>query len=327
MSRYGPPEQYGPESSQEGGSAPGSPAPYRPDPYRPDPYRQGGYPPPGQEHGGPGPERYGPDPHGPGGYGGPGRYGASEPYGARDPYGATDPYGARDPYGTPEPHDVRDPYGHPPHGQYPPARPGPDYPSPGVGGSPEETWDDSVRVTAAADDDEDEAGPPESPRRPLLLYGAVAVLAVLAAAGVGYALFLLTSGDSDPVAVEPTAPLVTGSPTASPAGEDEEAVGEEGTDGDTTGMNAAMARVEDCLVNDGTPDNPQMRIVACDDEDEAEAGQLFEVLAVVEEEIEGEGSAANEQAQEACAATDDYTHHYYEVADEASFVLCMAERE
>lgn len=168
------------------------------------------------------------------------------------------------------------------------------------------------------------------PRRSIVLYAVVAVLAVLAAVGVGYALFLLTSGDDDQSAG--STPLATGSPSAEANGDGADDGAEEGDgeesgdpDADTLGMNAAMAQEGDCLANDGTPDNPQLRIVACDDEEEAAAGQIFRVVAVVSARVEGEGSEANEEAQEICAETDDYTHHYYEVADDASFVLCMAE--
>lgn len=180
-------------------------------------------------------------------------------------------------------------------------------------------------------------GPAESPRRSIVLYAVVAVLAVLAAVGVGYALFLLTAGGDDQSAGS-TAPTATVSPSGAAEGDGDGAdSGAEGdgadgdgdasgdSDVDTLGMNAAMAQQGDCLANDGTPDNPELRIVACDDEDEAAAGQMFRVVEVVSERVEGEGSEANEEAQQICADADDYTHHYYEVAEDASFVLCMTE--
>jgi hypothetical protein len=140
------------------------------------------------------------------------------------------------------------------------------------------------------------------------------VLVVLAAVGVGYALYLLSGEESEPGATGTPDPTATGDPGPSP--------GPSGSPVDNIGMNAAMARVEDCLVNDGTAEQPQMRIVPCDAAEED--GQVFQVLAIFEERIEGEGEAANEQAQAICADTEGYTHHYYEVGDAASFVLCMA---
>jgi hypothetical protein len=157
------------------------------------------------------------------------------------------------------------------------------------------------------------------PRRNLGLYATVVVLVVLAAAGVGYALYLLSGEEGDggtpgALASADPGPAATTDPTASPD--------PAGSPPDNIGMNAAMAQIDDCLVNDGTAEQPQMRIVACDAE---EPSQVFRVLAVVDERIEGEGEAANQQAQSACGGTEGYTHHYYEVGDGTSFVLCMAE--
>lgn len=201
-----------------------------------------------------------------------------------------DPHGQRpagDDLGPPS-----DPWGQAPAGGYPQA-----YPEPGLGFG--QGWD---------------TPPPQ--RRNVGLYALVAVLVVLAAAGVGYALYLLTGGgDGDPEAQQSPSPTVTTEPTGTP--------GSEASSRDNIGMSAAMAQVDDCLVNDGTPEQPQMRIVPCDTE---EGGQVFQVLAIFPERVEGEGQQANEQAQGICADTEGYTHHYYEVGDSASFVLCMAEQ-
>lgn len=157
---------------------------------------------------------------------------------------------------------------------------------------------------------------PPPQRRNLPLYALVAVLVVLAAAGVGYALYLLTGGgDEEPEARDTPRATSTTQPTGTPD--------PEGSPRENIGMSAAMAQVDDCLVNDGTAEQPQMRIVACDTE---EGGQVFRVLAIFPEQVEGEGQQANEQAQAICADTEGYTHHYYEVGESASFVLCMAER-
>lgn len=155
---------------------------------------------------------------------------------------------------------------------------------------------------------------PEPPRRRNVgLYATITVLVVLAAVGVGYALYLLSGEDADPRAGGDPTPTATSAASPGPSG----------TPVDNIGMNAAMARVDDCLVNDGDSGQPQMRIVACDADQE---GPVFQVLAIFDERIAGQGEAANEQAQSVCAGTEGYKYHYYEVSDSASFVLCMAER-
>lgn len=237
-------------------------------------------------------------------YRGPDQYGnpPSDPWGAPvpGPYQPDPGYGGyAEPYPPPYEQPYPEPYHEPPYQQPPYREP---YPEPYRDPYPPQP---------------PPAPPP--PRRNLGLYVTVVVLVVLAAAGVGYALYLLSGDEGDPgtpgtLATAGPSPAATGDPTASP--------GPAGSPPDNIGMNAAMARVEDCLVNDGSAEQPQMRIVPCDAD---EASQVFRVLAIVDERIEGEGEAANQQAQSACAETDGYTHHYYEVGDGASFVLCMAE--
>ena len=89
----------------------------------------------------------------------------------------------------------------------------------------------------------------------------VAALVLVAAAGVGYALFLLT-GDDEPdenLTVAPTTPPPP--PVTRPPPRSRPRTGQ-------PGVNAAMALVDDCLVNDGTMDDPQMRIVSCDTDEQ-----------------------------------------------------------
>jgi hypothetical protein len=153
------------------------------------------------------------------------------------------------------------------------------------------------------------------PRRNVGLYAVVALLVVLAAGGVGYALYLLSSDEGETTADDPTpAATTTAGPSSSP--------GPNGTPRDNIGMNAAMAQVDDCLVNDGTVDLPEMRIVPCDTDEDT---QVFHVLAIFSERVEGGGAAANEEAQAICAGTEGYKYHYYEVGESASFVLCMTD--
>lgn len=158
------------------------------------------------------------------------------------------------------------------------------------------------------------SGPP--PRRNVGLYALVTLLVVLAAGAVGYALFLLSGDQPEQTGAGGGTPAPTASagPSGSAAPSD--------APRDNIGMNAAMAQVDDCLVNDGTAEQPQMRIVPCDTETEA---QVYQVLAIFSERVDGEGPAANEQAQEICSGTEGYRFHYYEVSETAGFVLCMTD--
>jgi hypothetical protein len=133
----------------------------------------------------------------------------------------------------------------------------------------------------------------------------VAVVVLLAASGVGYALYVL-SGDGEPGVAATTGP----GPSASPR--------------DNVGLSAAVAEVGDCLANDGTFDQPQMRIVRCGEPE----GESYEVLAVLEERAAGSTKSDQDaSAQQICADVEGYTHHYFEVGEQSSFVLCMTEQE
>jgi hypothetical protein len=154
------------------------------------------------------------------------------------------------------------------------------------------------------------------PRRNVGLYALVAVLVVLAAGAVGYALYLLSGDEPE----ETTGGGATPSPTTSATASSEPDAS--ASPRDNIGLNATQAQVDDCLVNDGTDNQPQMRIVACDSD---EGSQVFRILAKFDERVEGEGAAANEQAQEVCSGTEGYKFHYYEVSETASFVLCMTD--
>jgi hypothetical protein len=92
------------------------------------------------------------------------------------------------------------------------------------------------------------------------------------------------------------------------------------------GLNAAMALEGNCLTNLGSEIEPQLQIVQCEDSDYS--GPVYQVLARVDTEVEGESRSAQDAfAQQACTETDGYTHHYFEVSDSLSFVLCMTEYE
>lgn len=260
--------------------------------------------------------RYGPP-------GGP--YGARrEPPGEPDqpPYGPpTDPWGNRqESWGdltVPQP-VYRDP---PPAGA--PYPPGPPYPAPPPAGPP---WASPPQAGGWG-------GPPEGPdqelsagrprRRGRLVLALVAVLVVLLAAAVGSVLFLVSGEDGAPSGGPTTGP---GGPTG-PAAATGPALSPEATPNDNIGMNAAMALVDDCVVNDGTEQDVQLRIVRCDDE--PEDGVVFRVLAVFNEKVTGDEQERLAQAQQICEDTEGYTHHYYEVGESVapSFVLCMAQQD
>lgn len=161
---------------------------------------------------------------------------------------------------------------------------------------------------------------PPPPRRNLGLYAVVAVLVLLAAGGAGYALYLLSGDDGDPGANQTPGPTPTGQVTGTP--------GAGASPGDNVGLSAAAARTDDCLVNDGTADQTQMRIVRCEDDDRPDEAVVYRVLAVVDEQVAGEDNdARHDSAQQICdAAVGEYTHHYFEIGDESSFVLCMAQQ-
>jgi hypothetical protein len=198
-----------------------------------------------------------------------------------------------------------------------------DYQNPGDYRDPRDYRDyrDQAEYRGYPDQEDNWAPPPpplEPARRSTGLYALVALLAVLAAGGVGYALYLLSTQDSDgggnPAGGQTPTPAVTAEASASPA--------PSGSPRDNIGLNAATAEVDDCLINDGSSEQPQMRVVACDSDED---GQVFQVLAIFDERVEGDN--ANEQAQQICADTEGYRYHYYEVSDNASFVICMTERE
>jgi hypothetical protein len=230
-------------------------------------------------------------------YGPPGEPGRRYP----DDYGPPS-----DPWGTAPVADSWGDYGNPPYAD-------PPYPDPYREGD--------QRGYRERDPDVDWAPPPPPlppPRRTTGLYALVTVLVLLAASGVGYALYLLSAEDGDgggaTAGGQTPTPVATTESSASPA--------PSGTPRDNIGLNAATAQVDDCLINDGSSGQPQMRVVPCDTDED---GQVFQVLAIFNERVEGDG--ANEQAQAICADTEGYRYHYYEVSESASFVLCMTERE
>lgn len=328
MSRYGPAGGY-PDPSGESHHA-GQPDDFYPDyrtgRYRPDP----GPPPGGGPHQPADPYQQQADPYQP-----------ADPYQqAPDPYRqAPDPYRrAPDPYQQPaDPwaprqdtwagqtrpqmpyQDPRAPHQHPPATQaypqpgHPPPRHQPGGPGghggPGGYGGPEEE-------------------PP--PRRSAALAAGIVVLVLLVAAGLGGLLFWLTGDDDrDPVGSGDDH-LTTAAPDEAGAnGGDDGDGGDEGDADDgpqsRIGKGAVVAEADDCLVNDSTDDDPAMRIVACDTDEDT---RVYRVLYRADVQVSGETAEEQDSAaHEICGEISGYEYHYRFVGpvEEDSFVLCMRE--
>jgi hypothetical protein len=186
---------------------------------------------------------------------------------------------------------------------------------PDVDPEPDSGWDSSSPLS------------PGRPRRRgnALLFVAVGVLVLVVAGAVGYALYLLSGEEGDPTGFQLPTPEAnaTGAPTAgspaAPSGEPEP-----DSTQNNIGLNATMAREGDCLVNHGTNAEPEMQIVPCESE---EASAVYQVLAKFDLLVDGDDRAAQDaSAQDTCRETAGYTHHYFEVSESASFVLCMSEQ-
>lgn len=183
-------------------------------------------------------------------------------------------------------------------------RPNYDRPYPGAGGHAEPDYD----YPGAGYDRPDWIDPP-SPRRPRrsALVVLLVMVILLVAGGVATVLYL-ASGGGVAVAVQ----------TPEPPGAVGETSSVEGLTSDNIGLAAGLARVGDCLVNDGTDAVLQMRITRCDDED----GQVYRVLARFDE-----AASNDDEASDYCAGIEGYRFHYYFIteAEGQSFVLCMTE--
>jgi hypothetical protein len=187
------------------------------------------------------------------------------------------------------------------------------------GGHTESQWAHDTPHPAHHWDEPPEPPPPGS-RSNIVLYVAVTVLVVVVAGAVAYALYLLSGEETTPDASQRESPAVV---SPSPTGE--EATPDPEQTQDTTGQAASRAQEGDCLLNNGTNDEPEMQIVACDEDVDA---MMYEVLARIDKPVEGDDLAAqNSSAQETCQDTDGYTHHYFEKSELLSFVLCMREKE
>jgi hypothetical protein len=164
--------------------------------------------------------------------------------------------------------------------------------------------------------DWDEPAPPR--RRTGLLVALVLVLVLVVAAGIGAVLFWTSGDGSDPGAggVEsPSAPA-----TGEAADEDENGVPQ-----DRIGMGAVVAQEDDCLVNESTDDDPVMRIVPCDTDEDT---RVYRVLSRADQQVSGETAEEQDSsAHQICGEVGGYQYHYRFVGqtEDDSFVLCMSE--
>lgn len=267
----------------------------------------GGYPPAGDPYGEP------PDAWAAGGYGG------QPPYREHAPYGGQ---GGPDDYGSPPPaaagrgsawRDLTSPQPPPP----PDSTSYLDYPT-----AAQPVYRDDARDRRH--DGPWEHPPPPRRRRTLLVGLLVVALLLVVGGGVLATLSWVASGEAEPdtTAVGPVGPTGTPQPQASEEPDDEPADPQA-----RIGMSAAVVEPDDCMVNDGTDLEPEMRIIDCDDPEQVRT--VYRVLTRFDEPIEGETEQEWDQAaQQLCAEEEEYEVHYRFVADnqDDSFVLCMVEQ-
>jgi hypothetical protein len=275
-------------------------------------------------------------------YGPPGSY-PEEPYGGRhgsphdepaDPDRTYRQAGPEDPYRPPA-----DPWGQPtqpwgqeptqPWGQEQPTQPwGQEQPTQPVG--QRGAWTDLTRPQPGYDPtahhppyqaaDYGWGAPPEPPARRPWLAVLLVLLVLLVAGGVAVTLFWVSGGEEPDQAGGSTTGPGGGSTATGPATPG----GETGPE-DRIGLSATVAQVDDCLVNDGSSQDPVMRIVDCDAD---ESPPVYRILARFDERVTGATEAEqDESAQQICLETDGYEFHYRFVAaaGAGSFVLCLAE--
>jgi hypothetical protein len=145
------------------------------------------------------------------------------------------------------------------------------------------------------------------------------VLVLLVAAGVAATLYWV--GDGAQPAADPTgSPGDEASATATAGGDEDD-----DAPPDRIGMGPAVAQPGDCLINEGTAEEPAMRVVPCDTDEDT---LVYRVLSRFDEQVTGDTPQEQDQsAQQICAGTEGYAHHYRLVAEnpQDSFVLCMEE--
>lgn len=241
-------------------------------------------------------------------YGPPG--GPYHPGQPRDPYGEpSDPWDGQDSPVTP---------GGPDYGYQPPASPDPGYgydtPRHGEPTYHEPRYGNPAYQPPYGDPYQQPAvpwaPPPPTPRSSTgLIVTIAAVLGVLVLGGGASAFYLLNRGeprDNPTTAATSAAP---GQPAGAPSSA---AAYSSPTPAPVSTAEARFATAGQCLLNDGTDQDPRMRIVAC-------APNTYEVLARFDGTID---------YKDRCAKVRDYQFHYFfdSELDALDFVLCLKRR-
>jgi hypothetical protein len=300
MSTYGPP----------GGPYPGQPQdPWQGDQPR-DPYGQSGEPWGRNDQWGGAPSS---GPPGTPSSGGPGSPSSGGPYGQPYPPSYQQPpsYGQPE-YGQQPSYDQQPGYGQPSYGE--PAYGQPSYGEPAYGqpsyGQPAYGQPDYGQQQQPPGYGQGWGGPGSAPPPKKggsgLIIAIVVVLAVLVCGGGATGIYLFTKSNGKSTANPQSTPRTTApaqtsepSPTAAPtnAGSDNDAI---------------TAQVGDCLVNQGTNEDPKMRKVTC-------AKDTFEVLKRFPATID----------KNKCDGVPGYTHNYFydSTVDADDFVLCLKQRK
>jgi hypothetical protein len=143
--------------------------------------------------------------------------------------------------------------------------------------------------------------PPAPPRRNTPMVALVVALSVLMVAGLGAALWLLNDRKQQPASVQAPASAAA-DPGVAPAGSEDARFN---------------VKVGDCVVNEGSDDDPAMRTTAC-------TSGTYEVLKRVEGKTTGERDAESK-----CAKVAGYTKWYFydSSLDDLDFVLCLKEHK
>ncbi|MEV6488726.1 hypothetical protein AB0M20_08825 [Actinoplanes sp. NPDC051633] len=150
-------------------------------------------------------------------------------------------------------------------------------------------------------------GPPVQParrKRNTPIVALVVVLGLLICGGLGTTAWLISRDDpTDPVA-QPTTPATTSQTNAVTDPEPR------------SSEDARFVKKGQCVRNEGTPDQPEMKIVAC-------ASGTFEVLKRVDGRTSGE-----QDAERKCTKVTGYTKWFFydSELDSLDFVLCLKER-
>jgi hypothetical protein len=189
--------------------------------------------------------------------------------------------------------------------------PPPPHPTPSWGGHPAATAPDSSLgyptyaqadpLTGAPTNWSQPPAPP--PKRNTPIIALVIVLGLLICGGLGTTGWLLANRQ-DPVA-KPTTPPTATVATTEP---DLQSPGSE---------NARFVKKGECVRNEGSSDNPDMKIVPC-------ASGTYEVLKRVDGRTTGEADAESK-----CSKVANYTKWYFYDSqwDNLDFVLCLRERD